>query len=100
MTKKWSAWVLGVINLLSVVVLVFPFGWVMLHNPQLLQSLLPTVFQQQEIQQESSPVHGLLLSQQAAFRLLQDAAGRYLSLTTVAMQLFDRACSQLNDAGA
>ena len=32
--------------------------------------------------------------------LLQDAAGRYLSLTTVAMQLLDRACSQLNDAGA
>ena len=41
-----------------------------------------------------------MLSQQAAFRLLRDASDRYLSLTTVAMQLLDRVCSQLNDAGA
>lgn len=43
---------------------------------------------------------GAVLSQQAAFRLLRDASDRYLSLTTVAMQLLDRARSQLNDAGA
>ena len=38
------------------------------------------------------------LSRQAAFCLMQDSASRYLSLTTVTLQLLDRARSQLDSA--
>ena len=38
------------------------------------------------------------ITEQAAFRLLQNAAGSYLSLTTTAMSLLDAARSRLDEA--
>lgn len=40
------------------------------------------------------------ITEQVAFRLLQNAAGSYLSLTTTAMSLLDAARSRLDEAAS
>ena len=99
MTKRWRVVVLGAINVISVLVLAFPFGFALSRHPELLRSLLPTVFQQQS-QKQSVGVDALLMSQQAtsdANALLKQQLEEYITLRQLKVELKRFAGQQLQD---